>query len=216
MSRERILNVFTPKYFSLFPLFEKNAVNLVEASEQLKLLMVTSDPEKQGEIVNRIRELEKTGEKVSKDTYTFLHTLFVIPFDREDISELINKIDDVLDYINSIARMVKLYKIAETYPVYSEMAEVVCLAAKEISNCLEHLKDINSYKSLIINGCANIRDLEKSADEIFYSGILNLFIDRANAIGLTKRKDILDTFMKCIGETKEVAEVLRTIQIKVA
>ena len=216
MSRNNLLNLFAPKYYSMFPFFEKNAANLLAASEQLKLLMQTSEPEMQAEIIKRIGELEKTGEKITKDTYAFVNTLFIIPFDREDLSDLVNKIDDVLDYINRIAKMVKLYKFTEVYQVYSEMAEIVCLALKEISDCLEHLKDINSYKNLIIKGCGNIKDLEKRSDEIFYSGILNLFIDRSNAIGLTKKKDILDTFMKCISEIKAVAEVLRTIQIKVA
>ena len=216
MTRESLRSVFTPKYYSLFPLFDNNGKNLLEAAEQLKLLMKTNDPVKQEEIARQISVLEKNSDIILKDTSTRLNRLFILPFDREDIIKLLNKTDDVLEYINNISRMVKLYKIAEVYAVYNEMAELVYLASKEISSCLDHLKDINNNKNLIMKNCGNIRDLVKRADEVFYTGILNLFIKKEDAVSMTKKKDILDTCMKCIQEINSVAEIMRTIQIKVA
>ena len=216
MTRESLRSVFTPKYYSLFPLFDNNGKNLLEAAEQLKLLMKTNDPVKQEEIARQISVLEKNSDIILKDTSTRLNRLFILPFDREDIIKLLNKTDDVLEYINNISRMVKLYKIAEVYAVYNEMAEIVYLASKEISSCLDHLKDINNNKNLIMKNCGNIRDLVKRADEVFYTGILNLFIKKEDAVSMTKKKDILDTCMKCIQEINSVAEIMRTIQIKVA
>jgi len=216
MIRESLRGVFTPKYYSLFPLFDNNGKNLLEAAEQLKLLMKTNDPVKQEEIARQISILEKNSDIILKDTSTRLNRLFILPFDREDIIKLVNKTDDVLEYINNISRMVKLYKIAEVYAVYNEMAELVYLASKEISSCLDHLKDINNNKNLIMKNCGNIRDLVKRADEVFYTGILNLFIKKEDAVSMTKKKDILDTCMKCIQEINSVAEIMRTIQIKVA
>ena len=216
MTRESLRSIFTPKYYSLFPFFERNGINLVEAAEQLKLLMKTSDPLMQEEIVRQISVLEKNSDIILKDTGARLSRLFILPFDREDINKLVNKIDNVPEHINSIARMVKLYKISEIYPVYNEMAEVVYLASKEISGCLEYLKDINSHKNHINKSCGNIRDFVKKADEIFYTGIINLFIKKEDAVSMAKKKDILDTFMKCIQEINTVAEIMRTIQIKVA
>ena len=216
MIRESLRSVFTPKYYSLFPFFDTNGKNLVEAAEQLKLLMKTNDPAMQEEIVRQISVLEKNSDIILKDTVARLNRLFILPFDREDISKLVNKIDDVLEYINNMARMVKLYKIPEVYTVYNEMAEIVYLASKEISKCLDHLKDINSNKNLLMKNCGNIKDLVKKADEIFYTGILNLFIKKEDAVSMTKKKDILDTFMKSMQEISTVAEIMRTIQIKVA
>jgi uncharacterized protein len=216
MTRESLRSVFTPKYYSLFPFFERNGKNLVEAAELLKLLMATNDSAKQEEIAMKISLLEKTSDIILKDTCARLNRLFILPFDREDISKLVNKTDDVLESINSIARMVKLYKISEIFPVYNEMAEIVFQASNEVSSCLDYLKDVNSYKNLIMKNCGNIRDLVKKADEVFYTGIINLFMKKEEAVIMTKKKDILDTYMKCIQEINSVAEIMRTIQIKVA
>lgn len=214
MTRESLRSVFTPKYYSLFPLFDSNGKNLVEAAEQLVLLMKTNDPVKQEEIARQISGLEKNSDIILKDTNARLNRLFILPFDREDISKLVNKIDDVLENMNNISRMVKLYKISEVYAVYNEMAEIVYLSSKEISSCLDHLRDINNNKNLIMINCGNIRDYVKRADEVFYTGILNLFIRKEDAVSMTKKKDILDTCMKCIQEVNSVAEIMRTIQIK--
>lgn len=216
MTRESLRNAFTPKYYSLFPFFDRTGKNLIEAAEQLKLLMRTNDPVMQEEIARNISGLEKNSDIILKDTSARLNRLFILPFDREDISKLVNKIDDVLENINSMARMVKLYKISEIYPIYNEMAEIVYLASKEISSCLEYLRDINSHKVLINKTCGNVRDFVKKADEIFYTGITNLFIKKEDAVSMTKKKDILDTFMKCMQEINSVAEIMRTIQLKVA
>lgn len=214
MTRESLRSVFTPKYYSLFPLFDSNGKNLVEAAEQLVLLMKTNDPVKQEEIARQISGLEKNSDIILKDTNARLNRLFILPFDREDISKLVNKIDDVLENMNNISRMVKLYKISEVYAVYNEMAEIVYLSSKEISSCLDHLRDINNNKNLIMINCGNIRDYVKRADEVFYTGIINLFIRKEDAVSMTKKKDILDTCMKCIQEVNSVAEIMRTIQIK--
>ncbi|HBC80167.1 MAG TPA: hypothetical protein DEO60_06600 [Bacteroidales bacterium] len=216
MTRESLRSVFTPKYYSLFPFFERNGKNLVEAAELLKLLMATNDSAKQEEIAMKINVLEKNSDIILKDTCARLNRLFILPFDREDISKLVNKTDDVLENINSIARMVKLYKISEIHPVYNEMAEIVFQASKEASICLDYLKDINSYKNLLMKSCGNIKDLVKKADEVFYTGIINLFMKKEEAVIMTKKKDILDTYMRCIQEINGVAEIMRTIQIKVA
>src|SRR5665647_1389106 len=108
MTRESLRSVFTPKYYSLFPFFDRNGKNLVEAAGQLKILMKTNDPAKQEEIARQISGLEKNSDIILKDTCARLNRLFILPVDREDISKLVNKIDDILEHINSMARMVKL------------------------------------------------------------------------------------------------------------
>lgn len=214
MNRNNLLNVFAPKYYSLFPYFENSAGNLIMAAEQLKLLMQTGDSEKQIGIIKRINELEKIGDNIIHDIYSLLNRLFIVPFDREDINELLNKTDNVLDSINEISRMVHFYKLSELFPVYSEMAEVIYLASNEIGNCFKYLRDINGSKRQIMKTCENLNQLEKKGDEIFYCGVLSLFEASGNMSHLTKKKEILETLKKCVGETNAVAEEFKRILIK--
>lgn len=209
-----MLNVFAPKYYSLFPYFDNSAGNLILAAEQLKLLMQTGDPEEQIDIFKRINELEKTGDNIMYDIYSLLNRLFIIPFDREDINELVNKIDNVLDSIVEISRMIHFYKLSELFPLYSEMAEVIYLASNEIGTCCKHLRDVTGNKSHIMKACENLNQLEKKADDIFYCGVLSLYTASGNMAHLTKTKEILETLKRCVGETNSVSKSIRTILIK--
>lgn len=208
------MNVFAPKYYSLFPYFDNSAGNLIIAAEQLKLLMQTDDSVEQIGIIKRINELEKIGDNVMYDIYSLLNRLFIIPFDREDINKLVNKVDNVLDSINEITRMMHFYKLQELFPVYSELAEIICLASHEIGICFNHLRDVSGSKRQIMKACENLNQLEKKADEIFYCGVLSLFTPNENISHLMKKKEILETLKRCVGETNSVAESIRAILIK--
>ena len=209
-----MLHVFTPKYYTLFPYFEISAGNLIMAAEQLKLLMQTHDFEKQIDIIKRINELKKSGDNVTYDIYSLLNRLFIVPFDREDIVVLVNKVDNVVDSIFEIAKMIHYYKLSELLSAFSEIAEIIYLASYEIDICLRHLRDVSGSRKQIIEGCKNMNQLKKKADEIFYSGILGLFSPDTDMIHLSKGKEVLETLKKCVGETNVVAEKFKRILIK--
>lgn len=216
MNRNSLLNVFTPKYYSLFPYFDNSAENLILAAEQLKLLMQTNDSIKQISISKQLIELEKIGNNVMYDIYTLLNRLLIVPFDREDIIKLINKVDKILHTITKISRMMHFYKLSELFPVYSELAEIIYLTSHEIGICFKHLRDVSDSKRQIIKACENLNQLAKKADEIFYFGVLSLFTPNGNMTHLMKKKEILETLKSCVGETNSVAESFRKILIKAA
>jgi uncharacterized protein Yka (UPF0111/DUF47 family) len=216
MKKDRRLSIFTPKYYSLFPFFESIAQNLVTAAELLKELLTTQDPEKKAEIINRIIELEKTGNLTARETYSLLNSLFIIPFDREDISKLVNRADDVLDSINRVGKIVHFSKSYEKLPVYIEIAGVIYLASYEIGKCFMYLKDANNNKDKIMKGCGNLNQLDEKASEIFDSGLAELFTTRKEIAELSKEKQLFETLHRCMIEIESVTESFETILIKIS
>jgi uncharacterized protein len=207
MHLDRFLNVFTPKYYSLFPYLENNAGNLISAAERLKVLMVTADIQNQDKIIRQINELENIGNNITYDTFDLLNSLFIIPFDREDINELVNKIYNVLDSINGISRMLHFYRLKELFPVFQDLADVIHLTSVEIGECIKSIRDTRGGKNKIINRCNNMNHLVKKADEIFYCGIFDIFSPEADLATLTKNKEVFELFKSCIEETKAVEKV---------
>jgi hypothetical protein len=176
--------------------------------------MQTNDSIKQISISKQLIELEKIGNNVMYDISTLLNGLLIVPFDREDIIKLVNKVDKILHTITKISRMMHFYKLSELFPVYSELAEIICLASHEIGICFKHLRDVNDSKRQIMKACENLNQLAKKADEIFYFGVLSLFTPNGNMTHLMKKKEILETLKSCVGETNSVAESFRKILIK--
>ena len=82
---------------SFYILFKSAADLLVESTKEFKEML--SDLDKAEGRARKIKDLEHRGDEVAHKTIELLHTTFITPFDREDIYELISKMDDVIDQI---------------------------------------------------------------------------------------------------------------------
>jgi uncharacterized protein Yka (UPF0111/DUF47 family) len=215
MNRNILQHVFTPKYYSLFPYLAKCGDNIVDAAGQLKLLMQTKDPGKQALIEDHIKSAQKTGENLKEDTYSILNNLIILPFDREDINDLLNKTDDLLDSIDEIGRIVNVNRHTEIFASYVQMSGLIGEAAAEISGCLKSFKDIEGNKHNMYGSCNTLIKLYKDAEDVYYEGVLDIFSKSDNAAELSVRKMIFEAFMECIKGIKAITESVRTILIKV-
>jgi predicted phosphate transport protein (TIGR00153 family) len=216
MNIDSILKVFVPKDHSFFPLFEKDAHNLVKATGLLKELMSSTDPEEHERLHNEIKDVEHSGDEITIRTYEQLNKSFITPFDREDIHELTAHIDDVVDTINGIARRIYMYKPKKLIPIYKEMADFINEAAKEIEQAVHCLKDPVANRKKITSACETVTAIEHKADELYFKGISELFEEEEDPKELLKNNKILEMLERCVDEEEDVADTLKTILIKMA
>jgi hypothetical protein len=212
--KSRFSNVFTPRYYSLFPCLEKDAVNLVNTASQLKLLTDSDQSESKLKIAARINELNIRGNNITRETYDLLDNLFIVPFDREDINLLLNKIDDLMDSLNETGKMILSFNLTTRIPVYIELTEILYSMAAEIGVCVKNLKDVPGNKKKIIISCARIETLAKSADEIIFAGMASIFGNGADFTYMTRSKNFLERIRQCIDESRFVERIIKKILIK--
>jgi uncharacterized protein len=216
MNIDSFLKFFVPKDHSFFPLFEKDAQNLVRAAELLKELFNTTDMEEHERIFKEIKDVEHIGDEITTKTYEQLNKSFITPFDREDIHELTANIDDVVDSINGIARRICLYRPKKMMPIYKEMAEMVYDGAKEIETAIHCLKDPVSNKEKVTRACGIVTAIEHKADELYFKGVSELFDKEEDPKELIKNNKILEILERCVDEEEDVTDTLKTILIKMA
>jgi uncharacterized protein len=216
MNIDSFLKFFVPKDHSFFPLFESDAQNLVKASEILKELLTSSDSGEHERLYKEIRDIEHIGDEITNKTYEQLNKSFITPFDREDIHELTAHIDDVVDSINGIARRINLYKPKKMMPIYKEMAELVYEGAKEIETAIHCLKDPVANKAKITRACGIVTAIEHKADEIYFTGIAELFEKEEDPKELMKNNKILEMLERCVDEEEDVTDTLKSVLIKMA
>jgi len=216
MNIDSFLKFFVPKDHSFFPLFERDAQNLVEATCLLKELMSITDRAEHGRIYKEILNLEHIGDEITNKTYEQLNKSFITPFDREDIHELTAHIDDIVDSINGISRRVCLYKPKKLIPVYVELAELICEGAKEIEKAIHCLKDPVANKRKITDACDRVKQIEHDADELYFAGVAELFDKEEDTKELLKNNKILEILERCVDEEEDVTDTLKAILIKMA
>jgi uncharacterized protein len=216
MNIDKVLKFFVPKDHSFFPLFESDAQNLVKATELLKELLASADIGEHERYYKEIRDVEHIGDEITIKTYEQLNKSFITPFDREDIHELTANIDDVVDSINGIARRICLYRPKKMMPIYKEMAELVYEAAKEVELAIHCLKDPVANKEKISKACRVVTEIEHKADEIYFTGISELFEKEEDTKELLKNNKILEMLERCVDEEEDVTDTLKAILIKMA
>jgi hypothetical protein len=88
-----------PKETVFFDLFEEAAKNAHQGAQAPQDLL--NDFRNVGEKAKRIKDIEHAGDKLTHTTIEKLNQTFITPLDREDIHELICRIDDILDLIDT-------------------------------------------------------------------------------------------------------------------
>ncbi len=112
-----------PREGRFFVLFEESAKNAAEVARQLQRMLYNwNDVEKD---VEKIIELEHTGDRVAHEIIALVHRTFVTPFDREDIALLAHSLDDIVDFIEASADAMNLYKIEKPTPRSKELADII-------------------------------------------------------------------------------------------
>jgi hypothetical protein len=103
-----------PKDPKFFELFIADGDNLEAAAGALNE-MVDQYDRLESRVAN-IQALEKRGDEIDREVTRRLEDAFVTPFDREDIHELVSRLDDVVDGIQAIAETFVIYGVAAPTP----------------------------------------------------------------------------------------------------
>lgn len=215
MGFDKIFQAFVPKDKKFFPLFNEAAQNLTKGSAALVDLMITTDEVKRLEIIRLIKSYETAGDKISRRIFDELNRSFITPFDREDIQHLAGSIDDVMDFINSSARRIKLYKVHSLPDDFTQIARLVQEAASQIEIAVKDLPRVKESPVIGI-ACLRINEIENQCDDIYHEVLSRLFEEEINAIELIKKRDIIMALEKASDKAEDVADVLKSIIVKLS
>lgn len=204
-----------PKDKKFFPMFEAQADLIVQAAGMLNEIFTTTDPVKHSELFKGIKDLENQGDEVAHQIFDELDKTFITPFDREDIHQLTSTLDDVLDFINGTSQRIRLYKLKDFPAEFVEFSTVMQNGSNEIRNAVRELYNLKRPEMIRL-ACIRINEVENQADDLYHSVISDLFENEKDAIELIKKKEVLQTMERASDRMEDVADVLKTILIKLA
>jgi len=213
MKLDKIFSFLVPKDTKFFPLFNDAADNLVLASELLIKLVRERDITQRLEYTKQIKDVEHIGDDITRNLLNELNGTFITPFDREDIHELINNMDDIVDYIHAASKRIHFYKLTSFPEEFIWIADRIHSANKEIQNVLRSVRSVNDFKKHV-NCCEKISEFESEVDDIYQEYLSKLFEQEVNAIDLIKKRDILTTLEKAIDKCDDVGNIFSSLVVK--
>ena len=215
MKIDKIFSFLVPKDRKFFPLFVEAADILVSASELLAKLVREGDLALRQELIREIKEAEHLGDAITRRLIFELNGTFITPFDREDIHDLINTMDDIVDHIYAASKRMHHYKLTLFPEEFVWISDCLLVSTKEIHHILSHVHSIGDFK-MHLESCKNIREMESKVDDIYQEFLAKLFEEEANAIDLIKKRDILTTLEKAIDKCDDVSNIFSTLIVKMS
>jgi hypothetical protein len=138
---------------------------------------------------------------------------FVTPLDREDIAALAQRMDDVMDYMEGAATMVRIYSIGQPSQAARGLADLIRLQCLQIEQAVGMLRHSRQLKQ-IPEQLREINRLENEADTLFLNASADLFHSEVNTVEIIKWRDIYDQLEQATDSAEHVAHVLEAIVLK--
>jgi uncharacterized protein len=184
-----------------------------KAEESARLLVdLFANFDKLNENHAQIEKIEKEADKLTHSIFEELNKTFITPLDREDISRIASKTDDIIDFIDGIAGRIIGFKIKSPPPHMLEIAKEIHNSTKEINLMITRLNKVKADKSLIEH-CRTINEQEHSVDSIYRKAIGELF-ETTDVINIIKLKDTYEALEHASDRCLDVADSIEDIVLK--
>ncbi len=206
---------FMPQEGKYFELFNAHAEQVVLGSEALvTLLSVINDSDedaaKQCEIIDAI---EHCADVITHETMRQLHKSFITPLDREEIHQLITKLDDILDLMQDVAHTVTLYNVKHITPEAVKLGELCRSCCGRVRSAVALLPSMDNGPN-ILKICNEIDQLESAADYEMRGAMSRLFREEPDVRELIKFKAIYELLETVTDRCEDVANIIEGIVLE--
>jgi predicted phosphate transport protein (TIGR00153 family) len=189
-----------------FELFDQAAANVVACARRLRDLLNGDDVALEDFVV-----LERHGDELTRKLLQRLNTSFVTPFDREDIHELTEELDDVVDDVLEVVHKLRLGDGDPTaVPELKEQADLLVRMTEEAAELvarLESMKGVTPHND-------NLDHLESAGDAVFRQALGRLFSGELDAIAVLRWKDVVEAMEAALNTLEDVSDVVESIVLK--
>lgn len=206
-----MLGFLVPKEESFFELFERAAENVHAGACALVEMLDRWDELE--DRARRIKDIEHNGDQTTHETIERLNRTFITPMDRQDIHDLICRLDDVIDLVDTAVHRMVLYRIKQPTEEVRQLAACLKHATGVMKDVMPLLRDMrNSAK--IRDAVVAIHTQENAADQVLSQALANLFESETDAREILKWKDVYQEIESATDRCEDVANVLDAIVLK--
>ena len=200
-----------PTEGKFFELFNQHADLCVKGAREMVALMTNFDDLENR--VHAIEGIEKQADKVTHSTLEMLHKTFITPLDRDDIHQLITRMDDILDLLEDAAQTISLYDIKAITPEAKRVAELCLACTEKVKSGVSLLHNMDNSREILAI-CEEIDRLESDADHVMRAAMSKLFRDEPDVRNLIKLKAIYEILETVTDRCEDVANILEGIIVE--
>jgi len=214
MNVDRIIKWFMPNEERFHELLEKATQNLLLAAKLFSEIAHATTLEDRRVKGVQLKALERDGDQITREIFEALNTTFITPFDREDIRSLASDLDDILDHLESVAKYLVLFELAEAPEPLRRFAEILAAMTVEIDRMRELIWDMGHIQK-IQTAMVRVSELENQGDSLYFAVISDLFKRGCTeSIEILKWKEVYDGLEEACDRCKDFTHVVGNVTIK--
>jgi predicted phosphate transport protein (TIGR00153 family) len=158
-----------------------------------------------------VKNLEHEADRVVSELLSHANSMFVTPFDRDDIVTLAFAVDDVADVAESAAELLGLYGVERPTKQSFELCRLLVQAAEELAALLSELRTLRGSSDRI----RAIKQLEDEADDVARAARASLFKDdRIDPVLVIRWKDIYEALEDAVDACDTAAHLVGNVLVK--
>lgn len=204
-----------PREGKFFELFNAHAQQIVRGAETLDAMMraLHDSPEQVRVYADEIDIIEDRADKITHQTVALLHSTFITPLDRDEIHQLISRLDDVLDMIQDAAQMVSTYNLRNGTAEAVQFSEIILASAIKIAEAVKLLSDLDNGPKILL-ATREIGTLEAEADKVLRDALSKIFREEPDVRQLIKLKGLYESLETVTDHCDDVGNMLEAIVVE--
>ena len=199
--------------YNYFNEFIKVTEYIVDSSKTLKDIMENFNLEKLNTDIHEVHRLENESDKIVHKMRGYLIKDFLPPIDREDIAEIINKLDDIEDGIDEALINIKILDIKDIKKEVIELIDILvmsCNAVKDMFMVFENFSDVELLNQKVIE----VNKLEELGDRSFENLMSLLYQNEKDPINLIKWTSIYNCLENTIDSCEVISNCIEDVVMK--
>jgi len=210
----RWFQALMPREERFFDLFNSHAKTLVLGAEALREVLAGGAGA--SEACRQVMAHENEADAVARDVLLMVRRSFIAPFDRGDIKDLINTLDDTIDQMQKTAKAVMLFEVDRLEPEMQRMGDIIVQSAKLTVEAVALLGSMRENSARLNTITEQIVKLEDGADDLNNQGIKALYhrYRDGNAMGYIVGVEIYDHLEKVMDRFEDVANRISGLVIE--
>jgi len=202
-----------PREDRFFDLFSQHAETLVLGAKALERLLAADDIEARGKEINA---LEDRADAITGEVLLAVRRSFITPFDRGDIKDLIQSMDDAIDMMRKTVKTVTLFEQRSFAPPMRQMGAVIVEAATLTAEAVPLLDRVGTNSRRLNELTEQVMRVEERADELYERGLKELFLQhgRSDPMAYIIGSEIYAELEKVVDRFEDVANEISGIVIE--
>ena len=131
MRGDSIVKFFMPKEERFHELLDRDTQNLVRASTLFAEVASSTKLAERSAKKDQLKAIEHEGDLITREIFEALNSTFITPLDREDIAMIAGNLDDILDYMESVAHNLVLFELQDSPDPLRKFASILGTLVEE-------------------------------------------------------------------------------------